>query len=51
MDREELISRLSRFPGNLRLDFSEDYLESCDTDQLRHVLMAALWRCELKGRE
>ena len=48
MERDELIARLAQFPGDLRLDFSPDYLARYDTDQLRHWLMAALWRCEMK---
>lgn len=30
--------------GSLRLDFTEDYLETLGTDQLRHVLVAALFQ-------
>ncbi len=44
LSRADMIERLARFPGHLRLDFSQDYLDSCGTDQLRHLLLAALWR-------
>ncbi len=44
LSRADIIERLARFPGHLRLDFSQDYLDSCGTDQLRHLLLAALWR-------
>jgi hypothetical protein len=44
LSRADMIARLARFPGHLRLDFSQDYLDSCETDQLRHLLLAALWR-------
>jgi hypothetical protein len=43
-----MIDRLSRFHGNLHLDFSSEFLRTCETDQLRHLLVAALWRCEMK---
>ena len=44
LSRADMIARLARFPGHLRLDFSQDYLDSCGTDQLRHLLLAAMWR-------
>jgi hypothetical protein len=50
MEREEMITQLTRFPGDLRLDFSRDYLEGCQTDQLRHLLLAALWRSGVKSQ-
>jgi hypothetical protein len=49
MGREQMIAQLARFPGNVRLDFSEDYLEGCGTDQLRHLLLAAMWRSGVKA--
>jgi len=48
LDRASMIDRLARFPGELRLDFSDDYLHRCDNDRLRHILLAALWRCQMK---
>jgi hypothetical protein len=44
LPRADMIQRLARFSGNVRLDFSRDYLDGCDTDQLRHLLLAAMWR-------
>jgi hypothetical protein len=51
LDRDALIARLSQFHGNLRLDFSPEYLATCPTEQLRHLLLAALWRCEMKSQK
>jgi hypothetical protein len=48
LDRSIMIERLADFSGDLRLDFSRAYLESCDTERLRHLLLAALWRCRSK---
>ena len=50
MRRGEIIDQLAHFPGDLHLDFSQAYLESCSTDHLRHLLTAALWRCHMKER-
>lgn len=41
MTREELISGLLNFPGTFKFDFTREYLATIDTDQLRHMLMAA----------
>jgi hypothetical protein len=49
LNRVDMIAQLAHFPGNLRLDFSKDFLHSCDTDYLRHLLLAALWRCHMKA--
>jgi hypothetical protein len=48
LDRATLIERLAHFPGNLRLDFTEDFLTRCDDDRLRHLLLAAEWRARCK---
>jgi hypothetical protein len=48
LDRATVIERLAHFKGNLQLDFSPAFLHSCDTDRLRHMLLAALWACRLK---
>jgi hypothetical protein len=50
LERAAVIERLSRFPGDLRLDFSPDYLQGCDTERLRHLLLAAMWSCRLKEK-
>lgn len=51
LDRAALIARLAQFSGDLRLDFSPEYLATCQTDQLRHLLLAAMWRCEMKSQQ
>ncbi len=48
LDRPALIDRLAHFAGDLHLDFSEDFLARCDTDRMRHMLVAAIWRCRTK---
>ncbi len=48
MDRSSVIAHLTHFQGEIRLDFSEEYLQTCDTDRLRHWLVAAIWRCRMK---
>ncbi len=48
LDRAELLERLTHFDGALPLDFSAEYLEQCATDQMRHILVAALWRCRVR---
>jgi hypothetical protein len=48
LDRRAVIERLSRFSGNLRLDFTPEFLAEYDTEHLRHLLLAALWRCRMK---
>lgn len=49
LDRAELSDRLAHFSGDIPLDFSPDFLACCDTDRLRHLLVAALWRCRMKA--
>jgi len=41
LSREELIASLLNFPGTFKFDFTPDYLQTINTDQLRHMLMAA----------
>jgi len=48
LDRYILIERLTRFDSGLPLDFTPEYLDTCSTDQIRHLLVAALWRCQMK---
>ena len=48
LERPALVHHLTHFEGDLTLDFSPEYLDTCSTDQIRHLLVAALWRCELK---
>jgi hypothetical protein len=49
LDRSALIERLAHFPGNLRLDFTEEFLARYDDDRLRHLLLAAEWRARCKS--
>lgn len=48
LDRSALIDRLTHFDSQLPLDFSEEFLAASPTDRLRHILVAALWRCRMK---
>jgi len=41
LSREELIANLLTFPGTFKFDFTREYLDEINTDQLRHMLMAA----------
>ncbi|MBN2513692.1 MAG: hypothetical protein JXB18_12205 [Sedimentisphaerales bacterium] len=42
MSKREVKSQLLHFPGKLKLDFSEDYLDGLTVERLRHILLAAL---------
>lgn len=42
MSREQLKPRLMSFPSRTRLDFTEDFLDKLSTEQLRHILFAAM---------
>lgn len=44
MSRTELADDLLDFPGDLTLDFTEEYLDNCSTEQMQHMLAAAMWR-------
>ena len=48
LERPALIAQLTHFDGDLRLDFSEEYLRQSSTENLRHLLLAALWRCRTR---
>ena len=50
LDRDAMIARLTHFEGPLRLDFTDAYLETCSTENIRHLLLAAMWRCRVKGQ-
>ena len=50
LDRSALIARLTHFEGPLQLDFTDAYLASCSTENIRHLLLAAMWRCRVKGQ-
>lgn len=42
MSKREVKNRLLHFPGRLKLDFTEDYLDGLTVERLRHILLAAL---------
>ncbi len=42
LSRDEIKPRLLDFPSRTRLDFTEDFLEELSTEQLRHILLAAI---------
>jgi hypothetical protein len=44
MDRHAVMEDLLHFPGDLHLDFPEEYLEGCSTEKIQHLLVAAMWR-------
>ena len=48
LNKEELKDRLLHFEGPIRMDFTEDYLESQDVERLRHILLAAVVTAERK---
>jgi hypothetical protein len=41
LSRDELINNLMNFHGTFKFDFTREYLTEVNTDQLRHMLMAA----------
>ncbi len=41
LPREQVIETLLHFPGTFQFDFTQEYLQSLSTDQLRHMLVAA----------
>lgn len=48
LNKIELMDRLLHFDGPIKLDFTAEYLESLDTDKLRHILLAAVVTVERK---
>lgn len=42
MSKREVKTQLLHFPGRLKLDFTEDYLDEQTVERLRHILLAAL---------
>jgi hypothetical protein len=41
LSRDEVIDTLLHFPGTFKFDFTLEYLENLNTEQLRHMLLAA----------
>jgi hypothetical protein len=46
LDRNGLIAHLTHFDGPFPLDFSSEYLSEKTTEEMRHLLAAALWRAQ-----
>jgi hypothetical protein len=44
-NREELKTRLKDFQGSLKLDFTDDYLDTVSLDRLRHIVLAVVLTC------
>lgn len=42
LGKNEVMQRLLHFDGPLKMDFTEEYLDTLDVDKLRHILMAAV---------
>ena len=51
MERAAMVERLLHFEGPVRLDFTQEYLEGRETEYLRHLLMAAMWRAQMRRGE
>ena len=51
LSREELIVSLRNFPGTFKFDFTVNYLQTVNTDQLRHMLMAAYMHAYARERQ
>ena len=49
LEREAMVARLVNFEGPVRLDFTEEFLAGKTTEEIRHLLMAALWRSRVRG--
>ena len=41
-NRAQLTTRIKRFRGRFKLDFTGDYLANQPVDRLRHILLAAV---------
>ena len=41
LNKAELKERLLHFDGPIKIDFTDEYLESQDVERLRHILLAA----------
>lgn len=41
LDKTELIAHILDFDGKFKFDFTRDYLETLDVNNLRHILSAA----------
>ncbi len=50
LDRSAVIDALTHF-ASFPLDLSDEYLATCPTEKLRHLLAAALWRAHTRPVE
>lgn len=41
MSKSEVIRRLMNFKGPIKMDYTKGYLETLNTERLRHILFAA----------
>ncbi|MHC5059575.1 MAG: hypothetical protein ACYTFK_00605 [Planctomycetota bacterium] len=41
LNKSQIKDRLMHFKGSFKFDFTEAYLDSLSTDNLRHILLAA----------
>lgn len=48
LSKPEIKERLLHFDGPIKMDFTDDYLETLDVDRLRHILMAAVVTSQMK---
>ncbi len=46
LSRDELKSRLKSFQKSIKLDFTDDYLDSVSLDRLRHIVLAVVLTCK-----
>lgn len=42
MSKQELKQRIRKFHGHIKLDFTDDYLDTASIEHLRHILYAAI---------
>ena len=46
LSRDELMSRLNDFQNSIKLDFTDDYLNTVSLDRLRHIVLAVALTCK-----
>ncbi len=51
MTRTQVVHELTNFPGAVRLDFSDEFVDNQSLDQLKHILAAARMHISLKSDE
>lgn len=48
LSKAEITERLLYFEGPIKMDFTREYLDSLNIDNLRHILLAAMMMVERK---